>query len=145
VLLAVYTKFTVFNSYFLETFSVYLLVVGWLFAPVMFNPKGLDSQAVLDDFKQWIKWMLSSGEVYTLYTEHSCSMWHPCILHAYSMSVGVTAHSRSTVCYSARLCLQKMCSYSTTPRRSLLVRIAKRSSVCRAVHILLEIQFIQTR
>jgi hypothetical protein len=64
VLLAVYAKFTVFDNYFLETFSVYLLVVGWLFAPVMFKPNGLDSQAVIGDFKQWIKWMLSSGEVW---------------------------------------------------------------------------------
>jgi hypothetical protein len=63
VLLAVYAKFTVFNNYFLETFSVYMLVVGWLFAPVMFNPNGLDSQAVIDDFEKWVSWMLSTVEV----------------------------------------------------------------------------------
>jgi hypothetical protein len=67
VLLAVYAKFTVFNNYFLETFSVYLLVVGWLFAPVMFNPNGLDSQAVIDDFDKWVAWMLSSVEVCSIY------------------------------------------------------------------------------
>jgi hypothetical protein len=63
VLLAVYAKSTVFDNYFLKTFSVYMLAVGWLFAPVMFNPNGLDSQAAVSDFRQWIKWMLSSAEV----------------------------------------------------------------------------------
>ena len=48
---------------FAETFSTYLLVIGWLYAPVMFNPNGLDSQAVGADYDQWLSWMLSSVEV----------------------------------------------------------------------------------
>jgi hypothetical protein len=120
VLLAVYAKFTVFNNYFLETFSVYLLVVGWLFAPVMFNPNGLDSQAVIDDFDKWVAWMLSSVEVgiypniyYTYDTCQYAVYMHACCSSevALCVRIGVTATVtcvtvHSCTCRSeARMCL----------------------------------------
>lgn len=41
VVLIVYAQFSS-DGYFLETFSVYLLVIGLLWTPVVFNPNGLD-------------------------------------------------------------------------------------------------------
>lgn len=41
VVLIVYANFTS-SGYFLETFSVYLLVIGLLWTPIVFNPNGLD-------------------------------------------------------------------------------------------------------
>jgi hypothetical protein len=63
VLLLIYARFDIFGNYFLETLSTYLLVVGWLYAPLMFNPNGLDIQAAFADFNQWITWLFSNVEV----------------------------------------------------------------------------------
>lgn len=41
VVLIVYASFAT-SGYFLETFSVYLLVIGLLWTPLVFNPNGLD-------------------------------------------------------------------------------------------------------
>ncbi len=41
VVLVVYSSFAT-SGYFLETFSVYLLVIGLLWTPLVFNPNGLD-------------------------------------------------------------------------------------------------------
>lgn len=41
VALIVYALFAT-SGYFLETFSVYLLVIGLLWTPLVFNPNGLD-------------------------------------------------------------------------------------------------------
>ncbi len=41
VVLLVYLSFSR-TGYFLETFSVYLLVIGLLWTPLVFNPNGLD-------------------------------------------------------------------------------------------------------
>lgn len=41
VVLIVYAQFSS-DGYFLETFSVYLLSIGLLWTPVIFNPNGLD-------------------------------------------------------------------------------------------------------
>jgi len=62
MLLAVYAKFTILSNYFLETVSVYLLVIGWLYAPLMFNPNGLDNQALQKDFTEWNTWLFSIVE-----------------------------------------------------------------------------------
>lgn len=43
VVLLVYSSFAS-TGYFLETFSVYLLVIGLLWTPLVFNPNGLDFQ-----------------------------------------------------------------------------------------------------
>lgn len=41
VVLIVYASFAT-SGYFLETFSVYLLIIGLLWTPLVFNPNGLD-------------------------------------------------------------------------------------------------------
>lgn len=41
VVLIVYGSFQP-SGYFLETFSVYLLVIGLMWTPLVFNPNGLD-------------------------------------------------------------------------------------------------------
>ncbi|CAM9179036.1 unnamed protein product, partial [Chrysoparadoxa australica] len=80
VLLLLYAKFTIFTStYALETFSVWLLVVGWLYSPSMFNPNGLDTSSASSDFNEWLAWMLSKSQGpesswtawYTLHVENT--------------------------------------------------------------------------
>lgn len=41
VALLVYASFAT-SGYFLETFSVFLLIIGLLWTPLIFNPNGLD-------------------------------------------------------------------------------------------------------
>ncbi|CAM9857234.1 unnamed protein product [Choristocarpus tenellus] len=58
VVLIVYGSFST-SGYFLATFSVYLLVIGLLYTPLIFNPNGLDFTYASNDLSDWIDWMNS--------------------------------------------------------------------------------------
>ncbi|CBJ30457.1 1,3-beta-glucan synthase, family GT48 [Ectocarpus siliculosus] len=58
VVLIVYASFAT-SGYFLETFSVYLLIIGLLWTPLVFNPNGLDFTYASQDFTGWMEWMNS--------------------------------------------------------------------------------------
>eukprot|EP00903_Cladosiphon_okamuranus_P007590 g7363.t1 len=58
VALLVYASF-VTSGYFLETFSVFLLIIGLLWTPLLFNPNGLDFTYASQDFSGWLEWMNS--------------------------------------------------------------------------------------
>ncbi|CAM9645366.1 unnamed protein product, partial [Laminaria digitata] len=58
VVLIVYGSFAT-SGYFLETFSVYLLIIGLLWTPLVFNPNGLDFTYASQDFSGWLTWMNS--------------------------------------------------------------------------------------
>ncbi|KAJ8769165.1 hypothetical protein K2173_000940 [Erythroxylum novogranatense] len=51
------------TSYILLTFSMWFLVVSWLFAPFIFNPSGFEWQKIVDDWDDWVKWINSSGGI----------------------------------------------------------------------------------
>ncbi|KAJ4962108.1 hypothetical protein NE237_022018 [Protea cynaroides] len=50
-------------SFVLLTFSSWFLVISWLFAPYIFNPSGFEWQKTVDDFNDWINWLLYKGGV----------------------------------------------------------------------------------
>ncbi|CAM9250703.1 unnamed protein product [Discosporangium mesarthrocarpum] len=58
IVLIIYGTFST-EGYFLETFSVYLLVIGMLYTPVIFNPNGLDFAYASRDLSEWLEWMNS--------------------------------------------------------------------------------------
>lgn len=49
------------NTYMLLTFSMWFLVVSWLFSPFLFNPSGFEWQKIVEDFEDWTKWISNYG------------------------------------------------------------------------------------
>lgn len=50
-------------GYLLLTWSMWFLVVSFLFAPFFFNPSGFEWPKIVDDWEDWIKWMESPGGI----------------------------------------------------------------------------------
>ncbi|KAL6997050.1 Callose synthase 10, variant 2 [Sarracenia purpurea var. burkii] len=50
-------------SFILLTLSSWFLVISWLFAPYIFNPSGFEWQKTVEDFDDWISWLLYKGGV----------------------------------------------------------------------------------
>lgn len=48
------------KTYTLLTFSMWFLVVSWLFSPFLFNPSGFEWQKIVEDFEDWTKWISNS-------------------------------------------------------------------------------------
>ncbi|KAF8090827.1 hypothetical protein N665_0465s0008 [Sinapis alba] len=44
-------------THFLVTFSIWFMVGSWLFAPFIFNPSGFEWHSIMDDWKDWKKWI----------------------------------------------------------------------------------------
>lgn len=66
VLLLVYARraSSLNAQYWLETWSIYLLVVAWLYVPsAIMNPNGLDSACLQQDGSLWIRWMSTTSNV----------------------------------------------------------------------------------
>ncbi|KAL6523086.1 Callose synthase 5 [Orobanche hederae] len=63
------------TSYIFVTFSIWFLVVSWLFAPFLFNPSGFEWQKIVDDFDDWTKWMSSHGGIGVPATKSWESWW----------------------------------------------------------------------
>ncbi|KAL6551931.1 Callose synthase 5 [Orobanche gracilis] len=63
------------TSYIFVTFSIWFLVVSWLFAPFLFNPSGFEWQKIVDDFDDWTKWMSSRGGIGVPATKSWESWW----------------------------------------------------------------------
>lgn len=51
------------SLYFFITFSMWFLVVSWLFAPFVFNPSGFEWQKTVDDWSDWKRWMGNRGGI----------------------------------------------------------------------------------
>uniref|UniRef100_A0A5B6Z1A1 1,3-beta-glucan synthase n=1 Tax=Davidia involucrata TaxID=16924 RepID=A0A5B6Z1A1_DAVIN len=62
-------------SYMLMTFSMWFLVVSWLFAPFLFNPSGFEWQKIVEDFDDWTKWISSRGGIGVPATKSWESWW----------------------------------------------------------------------
>jgi callose synthase len=50
-------------TYVFLTFSMWFLVVSWLFAPFLFNPSGFEWQKIVEDLDDWTKWISSRGGI----------------------------------------------------------------------------------
>ncbi|KAH7433748.1 hypothetical protein KP509_07G083900 [Ceratopteris richardii] len=46
------------QSYILFSFFCWFLAISWLFAPFIFNPSGFEWQKTVEDYNNWVKWLL---------------------------------------------------------------------------------------
>ncbi|KAF9617600.1 hypothetical protein IFM89_037663 [Coptis chinensis] len=51
------------SAYLLLTFSMWFLVLSWLFAPFFFNPSAFEWQKIVEDWEDWSKWISSHGGI----------------------------------------------------------------------------------
>ncbi|KAH9620010.1 hypothetical protein KSS87_003509 [Heliosperma pusillum] len=61
-------------SFVLLTLSSWFLVISWLFAPYIFNPSGFEWQKTVEDFDDWVSWLLYKGGV-GIKGENSWESW----------------------------------------------------------------------
>ncbi|KAK9085808.1 hypothetical protein Sjap_026219 [Stephania japonica] len=50
-------------TYVLITYSIWFMLMSWLFAPFLFNPSGFDWGKIVDDWKDWNKWIKNQGGI----------------------------------------------------------------------------------
>ncbi|XP_076887720.1 putative callose synthase 8 [Bidens hawaiensis] len=50
-------------TYVLITYAIWFLSLTWLFAPFLFNPSGFDWGKIVDDWKDWNKWIKQQGGI----------------------------------------------------------------------------------
>ncbi|KAM0939500.1 putative 1,3-beta-glucan synthase [Dioscorea sansibarensis] len=50
-------------AYLFATYSIWFMTFTWLFAPFLFNPSGFAWQKVVEDWKDWNKWMNNQGGI----------------------------------------------------------------------------------
>lgn len=50
-------------AYVLITYAIWFMSLTWLFAPFLFNPSGFDWARVVDDWKDWNKWIKHQGGI----------------------------------------------------------------------------------
>ncbi|PON83360.1 Glycosyl transferase [Trema orientale] len=50
-------------AYVLITYSVWFMSITWLFAPFLFNPSGFSWEKIVDDWKDWNKWIRLQGGI----------------------------------------------------------------------------------
>ncbi|KAJ0102053.1 hypothetical protein Patl1_05004 [Pistacia atlantica] len=49
--------------YVLITYSIWFMSITWLFAPFLFNPSGFSWSKIVDDWKDWNKWIKQQGGI----------------------------------------------------------------------------------
>ncbi|TYZ59537.1 hypothetical protein PybrP1_003455 [[Pythium] brassicae (nom. inval.)] len=59
--LTIYFVFTVGEQYFAMTWSLWLVVLSWCFSPFWFNPLAFEWSDVVEDLRDWFKWMRGDG------------------------------------------------------------------------------------
>ncbi|CAA0822891.1 Callose synthase 5 [Striga hermonthica] len=62
-------------SYLVLTFSMWFLVISWLFCPFLFNPSGFEWQKIVEDFEDWTKWISNHGGIGVPATKSWESWW----------------------------------------------------------------------
>ncbi|KAK9269020.1 hypothetical protein L1049_000788 [Liquidambar formosana] len=50
-------------AYVLTTYSIWFMSITWLFAPFLFNPSGFNWGKIVDDWKDWNKWIKQQGGI----------------------------------------------------------------------------------
>ncbi|KAK1414361.1 hypothetical protein QVD17_30105 [Tagetes erecta] len=50
-------------TYVLVTYAIWFLSLTWLFAPFLFNPSGFEWGKIVDDWKDWNKWIKQQGGI----------------------------------------------------------------------------------
>ncbi|KAI5662239.1 hypothetical protein M9H77_21562 [Catharanthus roseus] len=50
-------------AYVLITYAIWFMSMTWLFAPFLFNPSGFSWPKIVDDWKDWNKWIVQLGGI----------------------------------------------------------------------------------
>ncbi|CAA0808476.1 Putative callose synthase 8 [Striga hermonthica] len=50
-------------AYLLITYAIWFMSMTWLFGPFLFNPSGFDWGKIVDDWKDWNKWVKQQGGI----------------------------------------------------------------------------------
>ncbi|XP_057461314.1 putative callose synthase 8 [Actinidia eriantha] len=50
-------------TYVLITYAIWFMSLTWLFAPFLFNPSGFEWGKIVDDWKDWNKWIQQQGGI----------------------------------------------------------------------------------
>ncbi|XP_065861638.1 putative callose synthase 8 isoform X1 [Euphorbia lathyris] len=50
-------------AYVFITYSIWFMSITWLFAPFLFNPSGFSWDKIVDDWKDWNKWIREQGGI----------------------------------------------------------------------------------
>ncbi|KAL8153238.1 hypothetical protein V2J09_010998 [Rumex salicifolius] len=50
-------------AYALVTYAIWFMSLTWLFAPFLFNPSGFNWESIVDDWKEWNKWIRHQGGI----------------------------------------------------------------------------------
>ncbi|KAG2676273.1 hypothetical protein I3760_12G045500 [Carya illinoinensis] len=50
-------------AYMLITYAIWFMSITWLFAPFLFNPSGFSWGKIVDDWKDWNKWIRQQGGI----------------------------------------------------------------------------------
>ncbi|KAI4323117.1 hypothetical protein L6164_022748 [Bauhinia variegata] len=59
-------------AYVLITYAVWFMAITWLCAPFLFNPSGFSWGKIVDDWKDWNKWIRNQGGIGV----HQDKSWH---------------------------------------------------------------------
>ncbi|XP_019437222.1 PREDICTED: callose synthase 5-like [Lupinus angustifolius] len=51
------------TSYALLSWSMWFMVISWLFSPFLFNPSGFEWQKIVEDWDDWQKWISNRGGI----------------------------------------------------------------------------------
>ncbi|KAL8034672.1 hypothetical protein ABFX02_12G044200 [Erythranthe guttata] len=63
------------KAYLFLTFSMWFLVISWLFSPFLFNPSGFEWQKIVEDLEDWTKWISNHGGIGVPATKSWESWW----------------------------------------------------------------------
>ncbi|KAF5950988.1 hypothetical protein HYC85_012981 [Camellia sinensis] len=63
-------------AYVLVTYAIWFMSLTWLFAPFFFNPSGFDWGKIVDDWKDWNKWINQQGGIGIQEDKSWQSWWH---------------------------------------------------------------------
>jgi len=76
------------TAYVLITYAIWFLSLTWLFAPFLFNPSGFDWQRIVDDWKDWNKWIKQPGGIGILPDKSWQSWWDEEQAHIHRSGLG---------------------------------------------------------
>ncbi|XP_010257761.1 PREDICTED: putative callose synthase 8 isoform X2 [Nelumbo nucifera] len=61
-------------TYVLITYSIWFMLMTWLFAPFLFNPSGFNWGKIVEDWKEWNGWIKNHGGI-GVHQENSWESW----------------------------------------------------------------------
>lgn len=64
-------------AYMMITYSIWFLALTWLAAPFLFNPSGFGWRRIVEDWKDWVKWINNQGGI-GVPPEKSWESWWNC-------------------------------------------------------------------